>query len=398
MSRLWTGVLGLMVALAITAFAAETPVTGPVSDISYKNHRIPSGPFSIHVVRVPRNKSLFEIHAVHAKGLAVGLGPLSEQVTLLQTPLVTAVAGINGDFYLREGPYAGDPRGLQVVEGELISAPSGGASFWIDALGEPHTTNTVSRFQVTWPDGTAFPISLNGRREPNEIELYTPAIGPSTHTVRGRELVLEQQGTNVWLPLRSDRIYRGRVRETRESGDSRILPGTMVLSIGPVLARTAPRVEVGAELIISTASSPNLRGARTAISGGPVLVTNGKRQPIKASNSSDYQSSSMTERHPRSAIGWNDDAFFLVEVDGRQRLSVGMTLNELASFLVELGCREAVNLDGGGSATLWYNGKVQNRPCEGDERPVANALVVLKKKPGTSDKEHAGVAPAAQHP
>ena len=38
------------------------------------------------------------------------------------------------------------------------------------------------------------------------------------------------------------------------------------------------------------------------------------------------------------------------------------------------------NLDAGGSSTLFYNGKVQNRPCDGSERPVANALVVVKAK------------------
>src|SRR5262249_16333502 len=154
-------------------------------------------------------------------------------------------------FYLREGPCAGDPRGVQIVEGELISAPAGGASFWIDALGEPQISNTVSEFQVTWPDGKSSPINLNGRREPNEIELYTPAFGSSTRTVRGRELVLEQQGTNDWLPLRPGRTYRARVREIHEAGDSKIFPKTLVLSIGPGPARTMPRVEVGSELIIA---------------------------------------------------------------------------------------------------------------------------------------------------
>jgi exopolysaccharide biosynthesis protein len=56
-----------------------------------------------------------------------------------------------------------------------------------------------------------------------------------------------------------------------------------------------------------------------------------------------------------------------------------MTLDELAAYLVGLGCREAMNFDGGGSATLWYEGKVRNRPCDGYERRVANALFVLRK-------------------
>jgi exopolysaccharide biosynthesis protein len=71
----------------------------------------------------------------------------------------------------------------------------------------------------------------------------------------------------------------------------------------------------------------------------------------------------------------------MVSVDGRlKNISVGMTLNELADYMSDLGCVEAMNLDGGGSSTLWYDGKVQNRPCDGYERPVANSLVVLLKK------------------
>ena len=92
----------------------------------------------------------------------------------------------------------------------------------------------------------------------------------------------------------------------------------------------------------------------------------------------------MVERHPRSAIGWNENYFFLVTVDGRQKgVSAGMTLDELATYLVELGCQEAMNLDGGGSATLWFHGKVRNQPCDGYEREVANSLIVCEKTMGT---------------
>jgi exopolysaccharide biosynthesis protein len=92
-------------------------------------------------------------------------------------------------------------------------------------------------------------------------------------------------------------------------------------------------------------------------------------------------------RHPRSALGWNKDYIFLVEVDGRQsNISLGMTFPELADYLIKLGCSEAMNLDGGGSATLWALGSVRNSPSEGDERPSANALVVVRKTPNPSEK------------
>jgi len=349
--------------------------------IAYDNDRRPKEPWSIHVIRVPRRSASFELHAWHAQGRALGLAPVTSQTKLLEAGLGIPVAAINGDFYLRDGAYAGHPRGVQIVEGELLSAPGGTSSFWIDILGEPHTADTVSRFQIVWPDASTTPVGLNGRRRADGLELYTPAVGPSTRTVKGCELVLERPGNSPWLPLRPGKTYRARVREVRDAGDTRIAPETLVLSMGPAVAAKHRRIPVGAEITISTATEPSLRGAKTAISGGPVLVRDGKRQRIRVADSDSYEATSLLERHPRSAVGWNDDYFFLVAVDGRHRgVSAGMTLSELTSYLMELGCQEAMNLDGGGSATLWYDGKVRNRPCDGYERAVANSLVVVQKK------------------
>jgi exopolysaccharide biosynthesis protein len=158
----------------------------------------------------------------------------------------------------------------------------------------------------------------------------------------------------------------------------------MVLSLGPALARGNPgvaRIEPGATIKISTATVPDLKGVKTAISGGNVLVHDGKKQKIEVPETGAYKYRSMTERHPRTAIGANDTHFFLVQVDGRQpRLSVGMTLAELGAYMAKLGCTLAMSLDGGASSTFWMEGKVMNSPCHGRERDIANGLVLLQKK------------------
>ncbi len=386
MARSLGCVWGLVISLGSFAQSEEesAPAHSPAQDISYNNYRRPTGPWSIHVIRVPRQGGRFQFHTMHALGKALGLASVADQATPSDSAPGIPVAAINGDFYQRDGPYAGDPRGLQIMEGELISAPTGGACFCIDAIGEPHAINAVSLLQATWPGGLTSPIGLNESRLPNRVTLYTPALGSSTHTTGGRELVLEQQGNSPWLPLRPGRTHLGRVREVRESGDTRIPAGCMVLSIGPALLKTTPVIEPGAEISLSTTTEPSLRGVRTAISGGPILVRRAKRQRFKAPDSDSYEFSSVVERHPRSAVGWNENYFFLVTVDGRQKgVSAGMTLDELATYLVELDCQEALNLDGGGSATLWYDGKVRNHPCDGYEREVANSLIVFKKTVGT---------------
>jgi len=201
--------------------------------------------------------------------------------------------------------------------------------------------------------------------------LYTSAIGTSTRTSGGVEFVLEPSTNTARLPLRIGQVYRMRVREIRSQSDTQTTTDTVVLSLGPNLSGRIPKANAGSTLEIATETIPDLTGVKTAIGGGPTLVRNGKA----------IQWSGFQLRHPRSALGWNNEYIFLVEVDGRQsNLSVGMTLPELADYMVKLGCESAMNLDGGGSATLWVSGNVINSPSEGQERPGANALVFLQKK------------------
>jgi hypothetical protein len=383
----WRRGLGLSLVLltASPAEAGEHPakMAGALPGLVYTNSRMPDVPWSIHIVKLERANPRYQIQSAHATGGALGLDTLSDQLGVLHPALGTAVAAINGDFYQRNKTYAGAPRGLQVMGGELLSGPSGGASFWIDALGKPHTDKVESRFQIIWPDGTATAFGLNGMRRADGLELYTPAIGPSTLTAGGCELILTRAEGSPWLPLRIGRTYRARVHEIRGVGNTRLASDILVLSIGPeAFHGTMPQITPGAILQISTASWPALHGIRTAIAGGPVLVRNGKRQTTNLPDSDSYEISTMQERHPRAAVGWNERYLFLVEVDGRQRgLSVGMTLDELARFLTRLGCTEAMNFDGGGSATLWFDGQVRNNPCDRMEREIANCLVIAKTKP-----------------
>ena len=368
----WGGIVALSIFVEVACGAEHSGAT-------YTNVVVPTEPWSIHVVKIDRTGARFEIRSPHAGGGALGLSTLRDQVAGVDAGAGKAVAAINGGFYRRDSAYAGAARGLQIVSGEVISAPTGNVCFWVDVGGEPHLSNVTSQFEFTTPDGKSRSFGLNEERKDNGIVLYTPAIGNAARATNGHELVLERAG-NRWLPLRMGQHYTARVREIRAGGNTLLASDVMVLSIGPAIVTEFATLKTNDVLQISTASSPSLSVARAALCGGPILIRNGKRQKIQAEADAAYELSSMLEQHPRSAIGWNDDAFFLVEVDGRQKdLSVGMTLDELSTFLAKLGCKEAMNLDGGGSSTLWYDGEVRNNPCDGYERTIANSLVVVRK-------------------
>ena len=89
----------------------------------------------------------------------------------------------------------------------------------------------------------------------------------------------------------------------------------------------------------------------------------------------------MDKRHPRTCIGITGESIIFITIDGRSEQAAGMNLPELQEFLLSLGCLEAINLDGGGSTTMWIKDQgIVNKPSDKTgERPVANALLILKK-------------------
>ena len=121
-----------------------------------------------------------------------------------------------------------------------------------------------------------------------------------------------------------------------------------------------------------------------AVSGHPGLIVEGTNQ----STTSDL----CTARHPRTAAGLTEDhrTLVLAVVDGRRSGSIGMTCNGLKALLGEFGAWQGVNLDGGGSSTMWIQGEgVVNVPSDGSSRVVANHLGVFADgsgPPGSCDR------------
>jgi hypothetical protein len=120
---------------------------------------------------------------------------------------------------------------------------------------------------------------------------------------------------------------------------------------------------------------PDWSTVADAIGGGPVLVRDGV--PVYRSNEA-FTTSQLVPRGPRSAVGQRaDGSVLLVTTDGRQPgYSVGMTNFELAQTLVRLGAVRGMALDGGGSATLAFEGTVLNSPSDGKERAISTALML----------------------
>ena len=362
----------LLLSLAAYTLAAEFPEVPP--GLVYSVERDGSGPEAVFVLKVDRARTEYRLVGTLAKDAVFGLETVPEQARRVPEAVGHPVAAINGDWFeLLPGPYQGDLRDLLVRGGELISDAGPGNCFWLDPQGQPHLGPVTTDLQVTWPDGTRTLLGLNRARQDNEAVLYTPTLGPSTHTAGGRELVLERAGEGPWLPLRIGPPLAARVREVREAGDTPLTPATVVLSLGPALAAKLPALPPGASVTLAAASTPDLTGVDLALGGGQTL--------LRAGQAPDFGAGDLP-RHPRSVFGWNATHYFLIVVDGpRAGWSAGMTLPELSALALRLGCTDALNLDGGGSSTLWLHDQVMNLPSDGKPREVGNALVVVRTEP-----------------
>jgi hypothetical protein len=120
----------------------------------------------------------------------------------------------------------------------------------------------------------------------------------------------------------------------------------------------------------------------TAVGGGPVLVQDGN---TKITNEEEFRfaGKAINDRHPRTAMGYTkDNKLIILVVEGRNAgRAEGATLGHLAQIFVELGCVEALNLDGGGSSCMLVNGKETIRVSDASgQRPVPAVFIIKRKK------------------
>lgn len=132
----------------------------------------------------------------------------------------------------------------------------------------------------------------------------------------------------------------------------------------------------------STTSNDLLNeGVTNTFSFGPSLLDNGKAitnfNNVKVDNN--LGNRNIDNSNPRTGIGMiSPNKFVFVVVDGRSNgYSRGMTLSEFSQLFEDLGCTYAYNLDGGGSSTMYFNGRIVNTPCgKNSERKVSDIIYI----------------------
>jgi hypothetical protein len=226
---------------------------------------------------------------------------------------------------------------------------------------------------------------VNRQRGDNEIVIFSQVFGATTLT--------DPNGVEVT-------VRNGRVTGVSDGVGSSAIPldGYVISASGEGRIRLKELAIIGKKfnflqsfLVKSGSFMPGmdpiydtstLSGfAEDIVAGVPQLIKNGK---IDITWEQEKASKSFVEtRHPRTAVAkLKDGKFLMLTADGRTDASAGLDLYDLAAYMLELGAVDAMNLDGGGSTTMFLDGKVVNQPSDKEgERKVGDAiLVTLRKK------------------
>ncbi len=119
---------------------------------------------------------------------------------------------------------------------------------------------------------------------------------------------------------------------------------------------------------------------QTAVGGGPVLIHNNR---IRITNNEElkFAGKAINDKHPRTAMGYTGDKkLIILVVEGRNPNAGGATLTQEAQILKDLGCVEALNLDGGGSSCMLINGKETIKPSDKNGQRSIPAVFIIQTK------------------
>lgn len=297
-----------------------------------------------------------------------------------------ALAAVNGDLFSASGL----PQGMAMTDGKLASSPKRRATFAYSRLSGPFIGFFTQDF--TWPANVVVPSGeqhtleiLNNVCRPDWLCVYNDLYRQLTPSGNEPRVLLNPSNEVIG-------IYQGELVKIPE--EHHVLWGR-----GQAGDWLLQHVKVGDRLELNFKTDPDYKQYQQVVSGGPIFLRNGafiqdclcfledcseskQKEVVCEEFTTDWKSSHYyTIRMPRNAIGYNVDKSVLIVavVDGYQPgFSIGMTQRELANLFLEFGAESAMELDGGGSATMFLDGKLASHPSDGGgsvERAVPNAVL-----------------------
>ncbi|TQR21352.1 phosphodiester glycosidase family protein [Psychrobacillus vulpis] len=361
--------IGKVLSQSITQIAPG--VRKKVIDIDSTN-----GPQKLFTIDYDGKTANIEMKTELAKDQIIGLETTSSQANSVpQNDSYHVVGGVNADYFDKQG----QPIDLMMIGGSIVSTPQtalnelavlGITTNGKAIIGAPQVSMNLS---VNGQQSYAI-NSVNRKRSANHLVLYTRDFAPTTNT--------NDLGTEVRVKVESGKLNGAEtligtvVDNVTGVGNATLNRDEIVLSGHNFASQFLQTVQVGDKIEIKTSFAPaEWNDVKEAVSGRYHLVKNGTIQTINVAGVA-----------PRTAVGVRKDgSLFTAVIDGRTSVSKGLTLQNTAKLMKDLGANYAMTFDGGGSSTLVTrelgNNKVSvvNRPSDGYERSVSNTLLFVSK-------------------
>jgi len=331
---------------------------------------------NMNLLRLDLRKVRLDVR--HAMDAAIGTEKTSSIATRHG-----AFAAINAGFFrLDTSIFAGDPAGVLMIDGELWSA-SFNNRVAMGIVNGPTQTEVafvhLGLENILKIGNKSFleEVGVNQELKDDALVIYTPRFHRTTLT-----------GPNCVEIV----VQKGIVRKIVSKAGSSIIPsnGFVIAASGKMRDEILKYSKIGVKssatrwrVMDDARPASVFEQAEDIVGGVPRLIIAGK---INITWEWEKSSKSFVEtRHPRTAVAkLRDGKFLMITVDGRTESSGGIGLQDLAEYLLSLGATDAMNLDGGGSTTMFVDGKVVNHPSDREgERKVSDAILVtprIKKK------------------
>ncbi|HSW47290.1 MAG TPA: phosphodiester glycosidase family protein [Phycisphaerae bacterium] len=401
---------------------AHAQWTDVAPGISYTQMNLP-GPVKVFIARADRGKDNWTIDAMTSKGTIKGgietvpdMAKRYDDTVTFDGRRYEVKAAINGSFY----GVTGYSFGGQVMTGwyakryDDISGLSG--FFWTadrkaDIGGD--VQNGPNFQQVIFADKDEMNINaFNDKRGKDDLALYTAQYDATTGTDNNGVEVLVRVDEPLCINPKPPGV-RGEILSIRKNAGSTTIPFDCVVlsAAGAAAPRLLQHAKKGQPVHLNLRLQDigidryGMKPARWenvwgSINGTQNLLFDGiipKHWEAKAARyAAEGKPHGSTKHDPRTCVAFNKDYVFFIVIDGRSEESIGMTYTETAEFCKNtLKADHASMQDGGGSTTLWVDGKVRNTPSTKDKdgkygvlRPVANGYLIARVHPPEFSKDN----------
>lgn len=289
--------------------------------------------------------------------------PSVAEDTLLNRTKITNIAkkrnalvAINGGYFK---PQTGVPLGTLMINKKIYTGPI----YDRVALGFFNNGYEMARVKLD--------IKLNTNKGGFKIDNINQPRMLSTHTI---VYTRDWGQTSPITPKYGTQLVIRNGKLVGISDKSVEIPNDGFVIIGPL--KDLEPMTKAKHYKLSFKTTPEWKNVNHIISGGPYLV---KDNNVYI-DTTEERLSAIGGRNPRTAIGYTkDNHLIMVTADGREGASIGLTLEELAKLMKELGCINAMNLDGGGSTVMYIQGEIVNKPAVSGGIPLSNSITVSQK-------------------